>query len=243
VGHGYRGALRYRIGGSLKLRTALPPVLTALALAVPGAAQAAALSADRACYAPEEPVTLTGAGFTPSGEVALSVEGRQLGTGTADPTGGFQVTLSAPSIDSAQRTDTFTATDQTNLALTASVGVKLTALDVVVKPAKSTPSKRRRIAARGFIGGKTLWAHIRRGKFRRNVEVGKLKGPCGTIVKKKRLFPADAATGLYQVQFDTKRRYSDRTAPQVDYLFTIFRTFRPASLSAAPAGERWTWAP
>lgn len=225
----------------MKPRVALVPTLIALALTVPAAAQAApSLTADRSCYGPGEPIQLTGAGFTASGPVALSADGQQLGVGTASPAGGFVYTEPAPVVDGKQRTRTYTATDQTNIALTASAPVLVSALNVNVTPKQGNPGRKRRIKARGFTRGKTLWAHIKRGKKKRNVKIGKLKGACGVLSVKKRLFASDAPTGLYEVRFDTKRKYSTTARPQVSFLVSVYRTFRAASVGSASIGERWT---
>jgi hypothetical protein len=221
----------------LKPRAAFAVSAAALALAAPSGAQAASLTVDRSCYGPLEPIGLAGAGFTPNGAVALSADGQQLGTGGADATGGFTVGLPAPIIDAKQQTINFTATDQTNLALTASASALVSSLDVIVKPKRGNPGRERRIKARGFTRGKNLWAHIKRGKKRRNVKIGKLKGACGVLSAKKRLFSSDAAPGVYEVRFDTQRRYSTSARPQVAFLVTVYRTFRAASASAT--GERW----
>lgn len=209
----------------------------AVALAAPATASAATLSVDKDCYGPGEEVAFTGVGFTPNGPVALSVGGQQLGVGTVNPVGEFEVSLGAPDIRAKKRTDFFTATDQTNLSLTASAPVHLTSLDVKVTPANGNPGKAKRIVARGFTDGKVLWAHVQRGKNKRNVKIGKLKGACKTLDVKRKLFKADAKDGLYNVHFDTKRKYSKRTTPQVSFQVVVFHTFKPASASSV--GERW----
>jgi hypothetical protein len=206
----------------LKLRTAALPSLAALALAVPAAAPAATLSVDKPCYGAGERVQFSGGGYTPDGSVALSVSGQQLGLGSANSVGEFAASLGAPEIDGRQRTDVFTATDQANLSLTASVPVLLTSLSVKVIPKNGDPSGLKRIVARGFTTGTTLYAHVRRGKSRRNVRIGRLRGACKTLDVRRRLFSRDAKPGVYQVQFDAKRKYSATTAPQVGFLVTVF---------------------
>jgi hypothetical protein len=216
----------------LKLRTAILPSLAAIALAAPAAAPAASLSVNKSCYGAGEQVKFSGGGYTASGPVSLSVSGQQLGVTNANPIGEIAAGIPAPSIKGKQRTDVFTATDQTNLALTATVPVKLTSLNVKVTPKNGDPSKAKRIVARGFTTGKVLYAHVRRGSSKRNVKVGKLKGACKTLSAKRKLFLANAKAGVYNVQFDTKRTYSSKTAPQVSFLVTVFHTFRPASVSS-----------
>lgn len=217
----------------VKPRTAVLPSIAAVALALPATAPAASLSVDRSCYGPGERVKLSGGGYTANGPVALSVSGRQLGIGTANAVGELAIDLPAPSIQARQRTDTFVATDQTNLSLTATAAIKLTSLDVDVTPKNGNPAKAKRVVARGFTRGRTLYAHVRRGSSKRNVKVGRLKGACGTLNVKRRLFPANAKSGVYNVQFDTKRTYSAKTAPQVAFVVTVFQFLRPASASAA----------
>jgi len=222
----------------LKLRTAVLPALAAVALLAPATAPAATLTVDKPCYGPGEQVRFTGAGFTPSGQVALSVSGQQLGIGTADPAGGFGVGIGAPTIDGKQRTDVFIATDQTNLALTATVPVLLTSLNVNVTPRNGNPGRTKKIVARGFTSGATLYAHVRRNGAKRNIRIGRLKGACKGLTARRKLFSTDAKSGVYKVQFDTKRKYSAKTVPQVAFRVTVFRTARPASASAS-SGERW----
>lgn len=206
----------------MKPRTAVLPTLAALVLAAPAAASAATLSVDKPCYGAGERVQFSGTGYTPNGSVALSVSGQQLGLSSANPVGEVALSLGAPAIDGKQRTDTFTATDQANLSLTASVPVLLTSLDVKVTPKNGDPSNPKRIVARGFTTGTNLYAHVRRGKSRRNVRVGRLKGACKTLDVKRRLFSPDAKPGVYKVQFDARRTYSASTAPQVGFLVTVF---------------------
>jgi hypothetical protein len=216
----------------LKLRTAVVPAIALAALAVPAAASAASLSVSKSCYGPQEKVSFSGGGYTANGQVSLSVGGQQLGVTNANQVGEIAVSLPAPSIKGKQRTDLFTATDQTNLALTANAPVRLTSLNVNVTPKNGDPSKSKRIVARGFTGGKTLWAHVRRGSNKRNVKIGKLKGACKTLDVKRKIFLPNAVPGVYSVQFDSKRKYSSKTTPQVAFLVTVFHTFSPASASS-----------
>ena len=217
---------------SLKLRTAVLPALAIVALAVPAAAPAASLGVSKPCYGPGEKVSFSGGGYTANGQVAVSVGGQQLGATDANQVGEIAVDLPAPTIKGKQRTDLFTATDQTNLTLTANAPVRLTSLNVKVTPRNGDPSKTKRIVARGFTSGKTLYAHVRRGDNKRNVKVGKLKGACKTLDVKRKIFLPNAVPGVYSVQFDSKRKYSSKTTPQVAFLVTVFHTFKPASASS-----------
>jgi hypothetical protein len=214
-----------------------PLSIAVVALTVPAGAHAASLTAERSCYRSGERIDMTGAGFTPSGPVTLSVSGRQLASGNADATGGFPAWATAPSVTSGQRTFDYTATDQTDLSLTATASVAVTAVNVSVTPKRGNPGTPRRIKARGFATGKTLWAHIKRGSKKRNVKIGKVKGACGKVSAKRQLFESDAPSGVYEVRFDTRRRYSTTAVPQLLFFVTVYRTF--ASASAGGGAASW----
>lgn len=222
----------------MKLRNAVLPGLVALALAAPATASAATLSVNKSCYGPGEKISFSGSGYTPNGEVALSVSGRQLGVTTANGVGEIAASTGAPVIKAKRRIDVYTAVDQINLALTARAPVHVSSLNVKVTPKNGNPAKAKRIVARGFTTGKVLWAHVRRGDAKRNVKIGKLKGACKTLNVKRQIFPANAKDGLYNVSFDTKRTYSAKTRPQVSFLVTVFHTFKPASASSAQSWIR-----
>ncbi len=217
----------------MKLRNAVLPGLVALALAAPATASAASLSVNKSCYGPGEKISFSGTGYTPNGEVALSVNGRQLGITTANGVGEIAAATGAPVIQAKRRVDFYKAVDQTNLSLTAAMPVHISSLNVKVTPKNGNPAKKKRIVARGFTTGSVLWAHVRRGKAKRNVKIGKLKGACKALDVKRQIFPTNAKDGLYNVSFDTKRTYSAKTRPQVSFLVTVFHTFKPASASSA----------
>jgi hypothetical protein len=218
---------------ALKLRTAVLSSLVAFALVVPATASAASLSVNKPCYGPGEKIDFSGSGFTPNGEVALSVSGRQLGLTTANGVGEIAASTGAPVIKGKRRSELYSAVDQTDLALAARLPVHVTSLNVKVTPKNGNPAKAKRIVARGFTTGKVLWAHVRRGKAKRNVKIGRLKGECKTLDVKRQLFPANAKDGLYNVSFDTKRTYSAKKRPQVSFLVTVFHTFKQSSASSA----------
>jgi hypothetical protein len=99
-------------------------------------------------------------------------------------------------------------------------------VDVRVTPRNGPPSRRLRIRARGFRGGSTLWAHVRRvkrpggGPVRaRTVRIGRLRGPCWTANTRKRLFRRGTPAGRYRVQFDTFRRYKPNREVEYDELW------------------------
>jgi hypothetical protein len=202
-----------------------------LAIAVPGSASAAATLAVepvRDCYRETQRVSLLAQGFTPNGGVDFTRDGMLIATLQADGVGTIAGRLTLPGLLRGQRPLTYVATDETDPALTAQVTLLTTATDVRVGPKRGAPNRRLRIRARGFRGGRTLWAHIRRrgGSARtRAVRIGRIRAPCWKVRARKRLFRRGTPPGRYRVQFDTFRRYKPRRSVEYDELFvTITRT-------------------
>ncbi len=218
--------------------------LATLAVAAP--AQAATLVGDQACYQENEPVKVTGSGYTPNGVVNFSRDNLAFGTLTADPAGNITGTGAAPRIGSTtQRSFLLEARDATNPALVGTINPIVTRFGVTVKPRGGNPARQRRIKARGFTEGRTLYVHVRRNGRGKNIKLGRLKRPCGVKSVKKRIFSRKAKPGIYTVQFDTRRRYSSKTFPKVTYRVTIFRTVRRGVASSSvfgSLGERWALA-
>jgi hypothetical protein len=108
------------------------------------------------------------------------------------------------------------------------VGLLTTATDVRVRPISGAANRRLTIDARGFFGGRTLWAHVvrlgrgARASAPRNVRIGPVRGACRKVSARKRLFRRGAAPGRYRVQFDTFRRYrANRIIEFDDLIVTI----------------------
>jgi hypothetical protein len=213
--------------------------LLALALPAGASGQSVMLDSDRGCYGANQVISLTGYGFTPDGEVALSADGQQLGVGYADYDGVFTATVRAPTLPFSWLPLRFTATDQTYLLNRASTAVRLTSLGVQVTPTTGVPSQPRRIRARGFFNGRTLYAHIRHAGRTRNVRVGTLSGPCRRLNVVRRLFRPGVGAGAYTLHFDTSRRYFAGSGSRVTYAVTI--SSAPARGAAAAAGARERW--
>ena len=224
----------------MKTRLALATAAAAsVALAAPALSSAATLAAAPAkdCYrgggvvnhktgaVTGEVVTLSGTGFTPNGTVGITSNGKFLGTDNVDAAGNFSGILTL-NLASGQALKTYAATDQANPALTASAPLRTSALTVNLKPKQGPPGRLFKIGARGFTTGKRLYAHIVKGGFRRTIKIGRLKGPCHKIIARKHLFPSNVATGVYRVQFDSKRKYSKKTKVKVLRGFQVTRKFR-----------------
>lgn len=212
-------------------RLALAASLAVMAVA-PASAQAAALvvSPVKPCYRSGEQVGLAGSGYTANGGVNISSDGSPLGTAVADGSGVFSGALRV-AVPGGERTRTYTATDQSNGANTASIPLLVSVFDISVLPSRFTPGRSFRIRARGFTSGRRLYVHIVRGRKKRTISLGRLRGACRGLSVRKRLFARGSPFGNYLVQFDTKRRYSSRTALRKRYTGVLY----PVARSGAAA--------
>lgn len=209
----------------------------AVALLAPAAAHGATLKPDHRCYYANEPskgsrdvVTLTGHGFTPNGAVMVGAD-----RPTADGNGAFVERFPSPKIKGLGARVPYKAVDESNPAIAASTSVLFTKLDVKLVPGDFNPFRSVRVRARGFMEGKYLYAHVRRGKrYRKTVRVGRVK-TCGKVSKRKRLFSRSAGNGRYRVQFDNKRRYSARTRPASRFNVRIGGVGKSGASAAAAA--------
>jgi hypothetical protein len=206
----------------VKRRVAVPVAALAAVLLGASAAEAATLTATgtKDCYRAGDTLTLTGSGFTPNAPVNVTLEGRELvgQDPIADAAGNFSTPLQVGNLQGVSQR-ALVATDATNPAITATTQFLGSALIVRVRPQTGTAGRRLRVSASGFTTGKRLYAHIIRKRYRRNVLIGKLKGPCHTLKVRKRVLTAGTPDGVYTVQFDTKRRYSKKT--KVWYRFRV----------------------
>jgi hypothetical protein len=202
----------------------LAVVAGAAALALPSAASAAELSVSpqKSCYSSGESVNLLGTGFSPLGSASVTRDGTLLGALSTDGNGAFNGVLTLAQ-NSGKQTKTYTATDGTDSSITAATQIVVSSVRVGLKPASGAPGRILRITARGFTTGKTLWAHITRGKSKRTIKLGRLKGACGSLKTRKRLLPQNAALGVHTLQFDTFRRYNKRQPVRDRYTITVTR--------------------
>ena len=221
-------------------------IFAAVTLAAPAGAQAATLGPATAkpCYGNGDLLPLAGGGYTPGQGVNIAVDGQAIRTAVvADASGNFLAALRVGRIAQSERLATFTGTDASNAANTASTQARISQLRVGIRPARGNPRRPRRIKTRGWtIRGTNVFAHVRRGRYKRNFRVGKLRGACRTSSKRVRLFGSNAGPGLYRVHFDTYKRFKSKRAQRVTFRVTIFRTVRRSSASGASASsltERW----
>ncbi len=194
----------------------------AVLLVAAASAQAAtlAVAGGKACYRAGDSLILSGSGYTPGAPVDVTLEGRELGTLTADAAGNISSPLQVGNLSGVSKR-TLVATDAANPAITATAQFLGSSLLVKVKPQNGAAGRKLRINASGFTTGKRLYAHVRRKGYLRNIFIGKLKGPCRTLKRRKRVLNAGTPNGLYTVQFDTKRRYSKKTKVWFRFRVTV----------------------
>jgi hypothetical protein len=202
-----------------------------VALGAPGPASAASLAVDPKdrCYREGRTVGFVAHGYTANGFVDFTRDGQLVKQLQADPSGSISGNLRLPPLGQGQRRLTYVATDAANPALSADVTVLASATDVRVKPRGGAANRLLTIDARGFFGGRTLWAHVRRVRrdrgtnaasvHVRTVKIGRLEGACRRIEARKRLFRRGTAPGRYRVQFDAFRTYRPRRPVEYDDLF------------------------
>jgi hypothetical protein len=208
----------------LRMTRSVAVVAGLIALAVPSTASAAELnvSPQKRCYSSGEAVNLLGAGFSPLGSASITRDGAALGTLTTNSSGAFNGVLTLAQ-NSGKKTKTYTATDDAVSSTTASAQITVSAVRVTLSPANGAPGRRMSIDAKGFTTGKTLWAHVTKGRSKRTLKVGALSGACGGLKTRKRLLPRNAGVGVHTIQFDTFRKYTRKRAVSDRYTITVTR--------------------
>jgi hypothetical protein len=209
----------YPLGMTRSLAAAAAVVLS---LAAPAGASAASLvvSPQKDCYSSGESVNLLGSAFSPLGSVSITRDGDPVGSLNTDASGAFNGILTLAQ-NSGRQAKTYTATDGRDGSLTASAQITVSAVRVGLRPSTGAPGRRLRINARGFTTGKTLWAHVVRGRSKRHIRIGRLRGACGNLTARRRLLRPGAALGVYTIQFDTFRRYRASRPVRDRYTITV----------------------
>jgi hypothetical protein len=201
--------------------------LAALA-APPLAAATPTVGTDLPCYSPGQPIAVSGAGYTPAGDVALifalhGAHGNNLVAPKdpvkADAAGGIATRLAAPDLASdndLRETVTLTANDQARLGQTTPpvppeetfgmVQFQLSAVDVLVRPWFGGRGSPRALATFKVVGWEPfhkVYAHyLLNGKRIKTVLLGSVSGPCGDLTKKMRQFPfRPVPAGRYRIRF------------------------------------------
>lgn len=202
--------------------------LAALFVTAAAASAAQTVQVDRPCYVPGQPQRITGSGYTPNGEVQITLQlvgdhGQNLAgfTTTADGAGAIRVMAKTPrlaSSDDTQERAFLSATDQQQAQAgtppLTTTEFRVSIFDAFVAPwesKKGSPRKSTIFYGYGFeaVNGRTLYAHyVLHGKLRKTVVIGTLSGVCGDLKKSKRQFAfRPVPAGDYKVKLDATRRY------------------------------------
>jgi hypothetical protein len=220
----------------MPFRRVVPAGVLACALTAPAAAHAApTLRQLDPCYVSAGPaeeqrqtVRLAAGGFTPNALVDVAVDGAPVagvaGTQVAGPDGRLQGSIPAPYRRRGQRRFTVTLTEQGTPANTVTARSRITALAVGVRPRQTVPTDQVRFSGRGFTGRGRVYAHyVFRGRVRKTVSMGRPKGACGVFSARRRQIPVRPRRGVWLVQFDQRRTFTD--PPQSIFVRLQIRVF------------------
>ncbi len=204
------GRLAVGMGSSGKWSTIIG---VTLALAAPGAAHAATVTTDKACYKAGEAGTVSVAGFIPGSTVDATVDGQPMVNLLPDGSGVGSAPftpLAAP--DKGEATETLTATGALNTAITAQVTYRVTATEVKMSRRSAKLSAKVTWRLSGFGGG-NAYLHVARRNAKgktvtvRTLKLGALTGPCGALTARTPQLPlARPKPGTtYVLRFNTRR--------------------------------------
>ena len=234
------------------LRTLPLLVLAATAAAaLPATASATpTLQADRACYTEQQPIVLSGAGYTPGGPIrflgnfagdAGNANAVPLGSpATADPAGGLSFRLPAPALTSDRdvtETLTISANDQIKQAVLPPLppteqagGVQVTLSPWAVGVRAWANGRGDPRASSDFVGVgwepfRRIYAHYFLNNTRvRSIRIGAVSGPCGNLAKRIRQFPfRPVRAGQWSVYFSPSQVF-DRRGAWIRYRVTVPRS-------------------
>lgn len=207
---------------ALSLVVAAAPLLLA-----PAGAAAATLEADDSCYFNGREASLTGSGYSPDSEVSFTVNGTALRTTVTSDENGEIAAIYEPRRTLTERRHVIRASDAEGNSARTRIHVtpKQT---VTADPARARNVRRWRAVFRlfGFGRGKAYLHYLNpKGRVRKTVRLGRLRGPCGRLkTDRRRVMPfRHPRFGVWQLQFDTRRRYDRDTARKRVVPVRVFR--------------------
>jgi hypothetical protein len=183
------------------------------------------LSATLGCYAPGDPIALEAGGFTPAGQVLMSVVSRGPradrtlwpdATLRAGPDGSLAIRLIAPAPASPADTVESLTVFATDAAVLETGGPAIEPPGAVVGLTLATPTvtipawavgrarsgARAMLSASGFVGGRRLRTDVfQHGRLIASEDLGTLHGPCGSLRAHIRGPLTNPRGGIYDLQF------------------------------------------
>jgi hypothetical protein len=203
--------------------------VSALMLAAPSAAGAATLRTNGDCYISGQRMSVGGTGWAPAS--AWSVFGGGItGSGTADSAGNFAFNTNAPTIaggTTKPRKIQLVGNQDGSQVATTSFQV----VNFLVRPrsVNGKPTSTTSWGFSGFIPGKAIFIHVKRGSKTYTQKAGKASRPCGTLRTRLRRLPAVPQKlikyGKYKVFVDNRRKFK-AGGLQYRATITIFKTFK-----------------
>ena len=163
------GRLAAGMGSSVKWSTV---IVALVALASPGVAGAASVTTDKACYKEGEAGTVSVAGFVSGSTVDATVEGQPMVNLLPDGSGVARAPFTPlASPDTGETSETLTATDAQNAAITAQVTYRVTATEVSMSPGGAKLGAKVTWRLSGFGAGSAYLHVARRNAQGRTVTV------------------------------------------------------------------------
>ena len=166
-----------------------------------------------------QPITLTGAAFTPASAVTLA--GAASGTATTDPAGAFAAVVAAPKAPAGKiARSTVTATDASGVTAAATLA-SIAQRAWSNAPVTGTPTQHVTWRFAGFFTpARAIYAHVRfGGRTVANHRFGVPRGACGTLTARAARVPLRRASslraGVWRIKLDQAATYRASTPGRV----------------------------
>ena len=161
--------------------------------------------------------------MAPNADYQLTLDGTEVGSGRTDADGKANGTLTTAKLPrtTGEKRSVLAIAQGTN---SAEAPFRVSQFNADFSPSSGDPQTLLvRFSIFGFGARKTIFLHyLRPGKsgaeaVARTVRLGEVKGVCGKIkrTKQRHLFPFNASSGEWRLQFDTRRAYSPNAQPAV----------------------------
>lgn len=212
----------------MTLTRALASLAVSAALA-PAAAGAAIIGTDLPCYLETQPMIIGGAGWVPGS--GWSVQADQIfDSGVADAGGNWVSTAeTAPIVPTnTTKAQTVTLTGAQDGVTVATATFKVVNFLVQPRDPSGRPKRPTSWGFSGFLPGKRIYVHVRRGSKTYTEAAGRGDATCGTLRTRLSRLPAVPKSkvhpGKYKIFVDNRRRFS-KGGRQFGASITILRTF------------------